>query len=204
MQYNLIYEHQAVSVCDTCDIEQPASAKPSPDDTLIAQDATAPGSAAIAGLEQSAYAPRVISRENAFLISEAMKSAIWGGRGYEGTAASWVGFDDAESILGRSAWNSNLGNNQVSGSESGAKTAMPAWQAFAEAALADVPQNQPATPAGIVSVRIDRATGLLSQTADDSSEFEFFQQGTEPTQYAQPATNNPLDAQKPTEIDIFR
>ena len=238
-QNNLIYEHQAVSVCDTCDIEQPASAKPSPDDTLIAQDATAPGSAAIAGLEQSAYAPRVISRENAFLISEAMKSAIWGGRGYEGTAAklkvlnrhdlsgktgttndvkdtwfsgftpdlvitSWVGFDDAESILGRSAWNSNLGNNQVSGSESGAKTAMPAWQAFAEAALADVPQNQPATPAGIVSVRIDRATGLLSQTADDSSEFEFFQQGTEPTQYAQPATNNPLDAQKPTEIDIFR
>ena len=81
---------------------------------------------------------------------------------------------------------------------------MPAWQAFAELALADVPEYQPPTPAGIISVRIDRATGLLSQTADDSSEFEFFKQGTEPTQYAQPTTTNPLDAQKPTEIDIFR
>ena len=242
-QNNLIYEHQTVAVCDHCPAEPAAtavtSAPANTTDNIVDPDAVSPGSAAIAGLEQAAYAPRVISAENAFLISEAMKSAIWGGKGYEGTAAklkalkrhdlsgktgttndvkdtwfsgftpdlvitSWVGFDDAESILGRSAWNTNLGNDQISGSESGAKTAMPAWQAFAGFALADLTQNQPPTPAGIVSVRIDRATGLLSQTADESSEFEFFQQGTEPTQYAEPVTNNPLDTQKPTEIDIFR
>jgi penicillin-binding protein 1A len=53
-------------------------------------------------------------------------------------------------------------------------------------------------------VRIDRKTGLLTQASDDSSEFEYFMQGTEPTQYADPV--NPLqpDQQKPAEIDIFR
>jgi penicillin-binding protein 1A len=242
-QNNLIYEHTAVAVCDDCAAVTASTAAntapASTDDTIVGQDAVTPGTAAIASLGQTAYAPRVISAENAFLISEAMKSAIWGGKGFEGTAAklkalkrhdlsgktgttndvkdtwfsgftpdlvvtSWVGFDDAESILGRSAWNTNLGNNQISGSESGAKTAMPAWQAFAEVALADVPEHQPPPPAGIISVRIDRATGLLSQTADDSSEFEFFQQGTEPTQSAQPVNINQPDQQKPTEIDIFR
>jgi penicillin-binding protein 1A len=47
--------------------------------------------------------------------------------------------------------------------------------------------------------------GLLSQATDSSSSFEFFQQGTEPTQYANP--NNPdlpQNQQQQQEIDIFR
>ena len=169
-----------------------------------------------------------------------MKSAIWGGDGWDGTAknlkalkrrdlsgktgttndvkdtwfsgftpdlviTSWVGFDDAESVLGKTAWNNNLGVEQVSGGESGARTALPPWQAYAAAALADVPEKFPPAPVGIVSVRIDNKTGLLTQATDNSSSFEFFQQGTEPTQYASP--NNPdlpEHQQKPEEIDIFR
>ncbi len=245
-QNNVIYEHKPVVVCENCESTDTATAAAT-DTTLatttaieptIDQEAVTPSNAALGSLGETTYAKRVISAENAFLISEAMKSAIWGGRGFEGTAAklkalkrqdlsgktgttndvkdtwfsgftpdlvitSWVGFDDAESILGRTAWNTNLGNDQISGSESGAKTAMPAWQAFAEVALADIPQSQPPTPAGIVSVRIDRATGLLTQASDDSTEFEFFKQGTEPTQYAQPVDSTSPDQQKPTEIDIF-
>ena len=75
---------------------------------------------------------------------------------------------------------------------------------YAELALENTPEQFPPTPTGIVSVRIDRKTGLLTQASDDSSEFEYFMQGTEPTQYADPV--NPLqpDQQKPAEIDIFR
>jgi penicillin-binding protein 1A len=118
---------------------------------------------------------------------------------------SWVGFDDAESMLGKTAWNSNMGVDQVAGGESGARTALPPWQHFAELALKDVPEKFPPTPVGIVSVRIDHKTGLLSQATDNSSSFEFFQQGTEPTQYANPTNPDlPQDQQKPADIDIFR
>ncbi len=237
-QNNLIYEHQAVSVCDQC---EQLAAQTAPSDAAAAADGTTTdNSTAETATADSAvtdpvkpteqYAPRVISAQNAFLISEAMKSAIWGGPGWNGTAhklkalkrrdisgktgttndvkdawfsgftpdlviTSWVGFDDSESVLGRSV---------TLGGESGATTALPSWQSFAELALENVPEQFPPTPTGIVSVRIDRKTGLLTQASDDSSEFEYFMQGTEPTQYADPV--NPLqpDQQKPAEIDIFR
>ncbi len=234
-QNNLIYEHQPVTVCDQC--EQLAANASETTADAVQPAATAPDAAVAADpvvteppkpTEQ--YAPRVISAQNAFLIAESMKSAIWGGPGWNGTAhklkalkrrdvsgktgttndvkdawfsgftpdlviTSWVGFDDSESVLGRSV---------TLGGESGATTALPSWQNFAELALENVPEKFPPAPTGIVSVRIDRKTGLLTQASDDSSEFEYFMQGTEPTQFADPV--NPLqpDQQKPAEIDIFR
>jgi len=233
-QNNLIYEHQPVTVCDRCEQLAAAVSATTTDETQPA--ATAPDvavdTAAVTEPPKPTeqYAPRVISAQNAFLISESMKSAIWGGPGWNGTAhklkalkrrdisgktgttndvkdawfsgftpdlviTSWVGFDDSESVLGRSV---------TLGGESGATTALPSWQNFAELALENVPEKFPPTPTGIVSVRIDRKTGLLTQASDDSSEFEYFMQGTEPTQFADPV--NPLqpDQQKPAEIDIFR
>jgi penicillin-binding protein 1A len=230
-QNNLIYQHEPIQICQDCATTETATAadtaEPAP--ATASTPATAPR-----------YAPQVISAQNAFLISEAMKSAIWGGPGWDGTAknlkalkrrdlsgktgttndvkdawfsgftpdlviTSWVGFDDAESVLGKAAWNSNLGTDQIAGGESGSRTALPPWQKFAAAALKDLPEKFPAAPVGIVSVRIDNATGLLSQATDSSSSFEFFRQGTEPTQYANP--NNPdlpQNQQQQQEIDIFR
>lgn len=237
-QNNLIYEHQAVSVCDQCEqLTANTAAATSGDVQAVNNDAATETSAVAAEATVAEplkpteqYAPRVISAQNAFLIAESMKSAIWGGPGWNGTAhklkalkrrdvsgktgttndvkdawfsgftpdlviTSWVGFDDSESVLGRSV---------TLGGESGATTALPSWQNFAELALENTPEQFPPTPTGIVSVRIDRKTGLLTQASDDSSEFEYFMQGTEPTQYADPV--NPLqpDQQKPAEIDIFR
>ncbi len=237
-QNNLIYEHQAVSVCDQCEqLTANTAAAASGDEQAVSNDAATETSAVAAEATVTEplkpteqYAPRVISAQNAFLIAESMKSAIWGGPGWNGTAhklkalkrrdvsgktgttndvkdawfsgftpdlviTSWVGFDDSESVLGRSV---------TLGGESGATTALPSWQNFAELALENTPEQFPPTPTGIVSVRIDRKTGLLTQASDDSSEFEYFMQGTEPTQYADPV--NPLqpDQQKPAEIDIFR
>ncbi|KFZ36209.1 penicillin-sensitive transpeptidase [Shewanella mangrovi] len=172
-------------------------------------------------------AKRVVSKQVAFLITEALKSVIWGGgdwnhgTGWNGTAwraarlikrhdiagktgttnesrdtwfsgfnptlvtTAWVGFDDHSRELGRTAWNPNGPKSQISGAESGAKSAGPAWNQFMYHALQGTPEVPMQPPEGIVSVRIDLATGKLSRKTDYTSEFEYFIQGTEPTEYAQ-------------------
>ncbi|WP_236559690.1 penicillin-binding protein 1A [Colwellia sp. 20A7] len=176
-------------------------------------------------------APRAISEQNAFLITEALNSGIWGadwsaenpwqGTGWrartlkrkdiagktgttnEGKDAwfsgfsrrlvttSWIGFDDPSRNLGRSVYNSNLGKNQITGTEAGAKSAQPAWINFMKVALDDIDFEPFEPPAGIVSVRIDKATGKLSSNTSKSSLFEYFQVGTVPTEYV--SEDNSID-----------
>lgn len=106
-------------------------------------------------------------------------------------ATSWVGFDDMGRKLGRTSRNQNLvnlnpekfnwiGNAMISG-EDGAKAAQPAWIRFMEIVLAETPEVSKPVPEGIITVRIDRATGKLSKRTDASSTFEYFIEGTEPT-----------------------
>lgn len=97
----------------------------------------------------------------------------------------WVGFDDHSRELGRTTRNANLGDERqpIYGAESGAKTAEPAWIDFMQQALADVPEQNKVVPSGIVKVRIDRETGLLTRKTDHTSMFEYFIKGTEPTEY---------------------
>lgn len=168
-------------------------------------------------------APRVISKQNAFLITQALNSAIWGAdwsieNGWQGTGwraralkrrdiagktgttneakdawfsgfsrhlvtTSWIGFDDPSHDLGKSVYNNNLGKNQITGTEAGAKSAQPAWIAFMKTALTDLPFAPFEQPTDIVSVRIDKATGKLSNKTNKSSLFEYFQVNTAPTEY---------------------
>lgn len=51
-------------------------------------------------------------------------------------------------------------------------------------ALKQVPERKMPVPEGIITVRIDRETGLLTNRTDGSSMEEFFKEGTEPTRYA--------------------
>lgn len=95
----------------------------------------------------------------------------------------WVGFDDSNRSLGRAQWNANFDQNQSAGTESGARTALPAWQNFAAAILKELPERQLSPPVGLSSVRIDQKTGLLSRRNDYTSGFEYFKAGSEPTQY---------------------
>lgn len=50
-------------------------------------------------------------------------------------------------------------------------------------ALEDLPEEPFVQPSDIVSVRIDKQTGKLTQKTDRSSIFEFFVLGTAPTEY---------------------
>jgi len=111
-------------------------------------------------------------------------------------AASWVGFDDTENQLGRATLNTNLGRDRQSivGSESGATTALPGWVRYMETALS-LEQSTPFDLApDIVSVRIDQATGKLSNRSDHTSRFEYFIVGTEPDEFADDGAND---------VDVF-
>jgi len=176
-------------------------------------------------------APRVISEQNAFLITQALNSAIWGAdwsakNSWQGTGwrarslkrrdiagktgttneakdawfsgfsrrlvtTSWIGFDDPSRNLGQSTYNNNLGKNQITGKEFGAKSAQPAWIDFMKVALADIPNEPFEPPADIVSVRIDKTTGKLTNKTDKSSLFEYFQVGTAPADYV--SQDNSID-----------
>jgi len=169
----------------------------------------------------SAY--RAISEQNAFLIGQALNSAIWGAdwsveNGWQGTGwrartlkrrdiagktgttneakdawfsgfsrrlvtTSWIGFDDPSRNLGKTVYNNNLGKNQITGKEFGAKSAQPAWINFMKVALADLPVEPFEPPAEIVSVRIDKATGKLTTKTNKTSLFEYFQLGSAPSEY---------------------
>ncbi|QYJ78634.1 penicillin-binding protein 1A [Shewanella acanthi] len=171
------------------------------------------------------YAKQIISEQTAFLITDALKSVIWGGgdwskgTGWQGTAwraaqlikrhdiagktgttnesrdtwfsgfnptltsTFWVGFDDHGRQLGRTAWNANGEKDQITGTEAGAKTAGPGWNEFMNNVLKGKPEVIAVPPEGIVSVRIDLATGKLTRKTDYTSAFEYFISGTEPKEY---------------------
>lgn len=194
----------------------------------------------------SNLAPSIISPQNAFLISQALNSAIWGfdwssepswqGTGWRAKAlkrkdiagktgttneakdawfsgfnkdlvtTSWIGFDDPKYTLGKTVYNSNLGKNQTTGKEFGAKSAQPAWIDFMRIALAN---NTPAPiepPLDIVSVRIDKASGKLTTKTDKTTRLEYFRVDKVPTEYVN--TRNDIqifssEKQDPIEEELF-
>ena len=222
----IIFQANPAIACDPCELNNEVSNDLIPND-LSGQDKLTKSSEQ----PQRQSAPRVISEQNAFLITKALNSAIWGsdwssanpwqGTGWRARAlkrkdisgktgttnegkdawfsgysrrlvtTSWIGFDDPSRNLGKSVFNSNLDKNQITGTEAGAKSAQPAWVDFMKEALADIAIEPFEPPAEIVSVRIDKATGKLSTNTNKSSLFEYFQLGTEPTEYV--SQDNSID-----------
>ena len=82
---------------------------------------------------------------------------------------TWVGFDQPRS----------LGNG-----ETGSRAALPMWIAFMREALQGIPDEPPAQPMGLVTVRIDPATGLLAHPEQRDAMFEVFDAASVPTRTA--------------------
>lgn len=105
-------------------------------------------------------------------------------------ATAWVGFDDNNRRLGRTTANRNLVNknptkfnyigNAMMGTEAGALAAQPAWIRFMQYALAGEDEHSLPMPTDLVTMRIDKGTGKLTNRTDRTSMFEYFSQGTEP------------------------
>lgn len=134
-----------------------------------------------------ALAPRVISEQNAFLITSALRDVIQRGTaklaknlgrndlaGKTGTtqnqvdawfagyspdlvAVTWMGFDLPQSLH-----------------EYGSKAALPMWMQFIQSALKDKPDHGLAQPSGIVNIRIDPMTGRRAASDDPVAMSEFF------------------------------
>ena len=133
-------------------------------------------------------APRVLSAENAFMVTSMLQDVTKRGTaaaarvlnrkdiaGKTGTtnewrdawfngyapslvAVSWVGFDSMKP-LGKG--------------ETGGKAALPAWIAFMREALDGVPDEPPPMPSGVVAVRVDPDTGMR-RGAGQGGVFEVF------------------------------
>ncbi len=137
---------------------------------------------------------RVITAQNAYLITNALKDVIKFGTarkaaslhrddlagktgttneqvdgwfsGYNADLVTtvWIGFDQPESIH-----------------EHGAVAALPVWMDFMQEALHGKPEHSIPEPPGITSVRIDPATGLLAHSGQEDAIFELFTTDTVPT-----------------------
>ena len=70
--------------------------------------------------------------------------------------------------------------------------------------LKGTPEATLIPPEGIVSVRIDLATGKLTRKTDYTSAFEYFISGTEPKEYiSETQDENSLFIESPTD-DLFQ
>jgi penicillin-binding protein 1A len=132
-------------------------------------------------------------------------------------ATAWVGFDDNNRRLGRASANQNLINknpekfnwigNAMINAEAGAKAAQPAWIRFMQHALAEQSEHPLPMPTDIVTVRIDKSSGKLTDRTDNTSMFEYFIEGTQPLVYVTDAeiieTSNKGESNSQQLEDIF-
>lgn len=140
-------------------------------------------------------APRVITPDNAYLITSMMQSVIQFGTGVAAQALhrvdlagktgttnnyvdAWFGGFDPYLVtfvyVGRDD-NHTLGYGQV-----GAFAALPMWIDYMGPALANRPDRPYVPPPGIVVARIDKKTGLRCGASDHDTMFEVFEAGRLP------------------------
>ena len=183
----VVYEASPETVCDICDsVVLDDEGEPADLESLMAMKELPPDS----------IAKRVITGENSWLISSMLRDVIKLGTGRR---AKVIGKKDLSGKTGttneqRDAWFSGY-SSQVATTvwvgfdkvaplgrrETGAKAALPIWVSFMTGALANLEDNVPERPNGLVVVRIDRKSGKLSSVGNPSSVFEVFRESNVPT-----------------------
>lgn len=154
---------------------------------------------------QPVYAPRTVSARNVWLMTSMMRDVIQRGTGvrarvlgrsdlagktgttndqmdgwfsgfnYAVVTTAWTGFDRLEP-LGRG--------------ETGAHSALPMWIDYMRVALKGMPVQQREPPDGLVTVRIDPATGLLARSGERDAIFETFKEENVPQQSVEGGTGS--------------
>ncbi len=141
------------------------------------------------GPHQVHYAERIISPQTDFLMTSMMRDVIRFGTGRR---ALVLGRNDLAGKTGttndqRDAWFAGFNPEVVTvswvgfdtprplgASETGAHAALPMWIDFMREALRGKPEIPLAQPPGMVSVRIDAATGKPTTASNADAVFEFF------------------------------
>ena len=201
-----LYRAEPAIVCDECVPSDEIEPLPDFEDELV-EELTLDEMAEIATVyrpdatvapelfEDVVLAPQVVSQQNIFLVQDMMRDVVRAGTGRRAMA---LGRNDLSGKTGtsndrRDAWfggfNADLAaivwvgyddDLPLGPGEEGSRTALPIWVEFARIALKGVPDNQMPMPDGIITVRIDRATGCPARAGQPNAVFEVFREGHVP------------------------
>lgn len=163
-------------------------------------------------LSTQQLAPRVISPQNDYIISDMMADVIRLPHG-TGHRAVVLGRDDLAGKTGttddsKDAWFNGFNSRLVTTvwvgfdqerplgeSEEGARTALPIWIRYTREALKNVPQQKLPMPDGLVQLRVSSETGTLVSAENSDGMLETFMvnhlpgSGTPANSQAQPTSN---------------
>lgn len=196
---NVLYLANPAVACRECpdtpvpDVDAAAVPEATPEanaaSTSPVKEAVAAGTPENETVPQLQYAPRVVSARNVWLMTSMMRDVIQRGTGVKArvlgrtdlagktgttneqmdgwfsgfnhaiTATAWTGYDKLEP-LGRG--------------ETGGNSALPMWIDYMAVALKGVPEVKRELPEGLVTVRIDPATGMLARSTQRDAIFETF------------------------------
>lgn len=223
----VIYQHQPLIACKNCtdgvintgstpislnnveneinesDNEEPEQANLKSDDTMVLPNINSDNKTIDV---TSQYAPHTINSGLAFIMKDGLRSIVFGGADWQGTA--WrvkvlgrkdVGGKTGTTNASKDVWFSGFGGNIVTTvwmgfddhrrnlgrtirAEAGSVTANPVWIDYMKVALQNVPIKEDTKPDNVISVTIDQKTGLLPQSGSKTLS-EYFIKGTEPTSY---------------------
>ncbi len=146
-------------------------------------------------------APRVITPQNAYLMTSVLHDVIQYGTGRpakilkRSDLAGKTGTTNKQNDGWFSGFNSNIVvtawigfDKQQSLQEYAVRAALPIWIDFMKNALVDQPEATMPEPTGLVTVRVDKNTGLLAPSNDKNAVFEKFRKEYVPTQESQSET----------------
>ncbi len=203
----ILWQADAPIACLQC--EQTADLSTTPvrdasDATLTAVDAIRGGAGPLTPRQ---LAPRVISPQNDYIITDMMADVIRHGTGRRALA---LGRTDLAGKTGttddsRDAWFNGFNTKLVTTvwvgfdqerslgeSEEGARTALPIWIGYMREALKNVPQEKLPMPDGLVQLRVSSATGTLVSAENPDGMLETFMVNH------LPGSATPANGQRPT------
>ncbi len=206
----VLYQPVRPIACSEC--EQQASLQDVPLNdaspaTLTAADAVRGGPV---DLPAAALAPRVISPQNDWIMTDMMADVIRHGTGRRalvlnrtdlagktGTTddARDAWFNGFNSRLETTVWVGYDSEKSLGESEEGARTALPIWVRFMREALKGLPEEHPPMPDGLVTLRISPETGMLVGADNPDAMMETFMVNHLPTSEAATAGRTQAGAQ---------
>ena len=206
----VIFQHDALSVCQGCELESLESLELEPKENTSAttdEITIADGRIEASALEDEEiemeietvpeYAPRVISAQNAFIMRSMMREVVNRGTavrakalgradigGKTGTTNDQIDawFSGFNDQVVTTAWVGFDNQQTLGGRETGGRAALPMWLSYMKVALDGSPENLEEQPAGLVTVRIDSQTGKRAGQDTVNSRFEIFRIENAPTE----------------------
>lgn len=201
-QGQLLFLHTSESVCIDCDeqteeqtlLTQLESLADSEQTLEIAHEITSPKIA-----RRPLPAQRIIEPRAAYIMNTILRDVVQRGTARRARA---LGRNDLAGKTGttndqKDAWFSGFQSNVVATAwvgfdqpqtmgrrEAGGFAALPIWIDFMRDALKDVPESRFIQPPGLVTVRIDPATGLRAEPGAENAIFEIFREENTPKEAA--------------------